>query len=174
MKSLKFLSLLIVFVCIFSCSGDDGPGEPTIEDTIVGNWVASDFDVSGDVTGNIGGINVTVDLVGEVYDNTYRVQFAFNPNDVTSSGDFSVEFSANFLGQTYTEDIQDVQFIGSGEWEIQGNQLIISTDLETRTFDIQTINATTLRVLGEINVVIDVEDTPANAVIDLDLTFTRV
>ena len=174
MKTCKILLLFLFIALTFSCSDDDGPGEPTIEDTIVGNWQASDFDIGGEATGNIGGINVTVDLVGEVYDNTYAVNFSENPNTVTSTGDFDVEFSAQFLGQTYTEEAQDVQFIGTGTWEIEGNKLIITTSTETREFDIQTINATTLRVLGEIIEVIDVEGTQATAVIDLDLTFTRI
>ena len=174
MKNLKLLTLIILSVMVFSCSDNDGPGEPTIEDTIVGKWQASEFLVDGEATGNIGGINVSVDIEGDVYDNTYAVEFRDNPNTVTSTGDFSIRFTASFLGQSYEEVVEDVQFIGTGSWQIIGNQLIITTSTEERTFDIQTINATTLRVFGQIIETIDVEGTTAEAVIDLDLTFTRI
>ncbi|GAA3627608.1 lipocalin family protein [Flavivirga jejuensis] len=128
MKKLNILFIALTLI-LTACSSDDA-ASPEITESIVGTWKGVSVDYSGTTVTSVEGETINADYLGEAYDVNYSLTFTEDPNNLTSTGTFSVKLTTTVLGQTTTENIENLKPTGDGTWEITDNELIITTDNE--------------------------------------------
>lgn len=128
MKNLRllFLAILVVFT---SCSSDD---DNTINLTadITGTWNLTEFEFEGGSEITFEGQTIALTFTGIGKDFDAQVTFASNPNTYVSSGPYTLVYTVEFMGITDSDeaeiDLEDE--LGSGQWSIQGNQIILENN----------------------------------------------
>lgn len=107
-----------------SCSNDDA--ETLVSDNIVGTWIGTNFSLSGEIETIIEEQTKTSTIIGEGYGLTNKLTFTKSPNLITSDGAVNMKLSYTINDITFTEDIEDFEFLTDGTWEIIDGNLIIS------------------------------------------------
>lgn len=139
----KLNTLFLVFTLIFaSCSSDDGT--PEISGDIVGIWEMVDYDYSGTTVTQAQGQTLSANFVGEAYDIDYTLTFEENPNKVISEGSFSLELTTTVAGQTSTQNIEALDVLESGTWEIINGELVTVTSNGEGKMKIEQLTESTL------------------------------
>ena len=138
-------ALLLCALSMFafaSCSGDDdGPAGVGL----VGTWKVTTIDYAGTSTTNSGGTTFTSDFTGTGYDMDLTISFEENPNEYTTSGDYSIEVQSTLNGQTFTYNWTNQGFVGAGDWERSGDVITVTTDTgETTTLTVVSETSTEL------------------------------
>jgi len=171
---MKKLGLLFtVFILILTSCSSDSSDSPVISASIVGEWIATALDYSGTSSTTIQGQSVIADFVGEAYDINYTVTFSENLNTLVSEGNYSLELTYTILGQTTTENVENVQFLEDGTWEQNGDELIVTNNGETTAFDILELTANRLKLGLETVEEVTEQGAVITSTIYAELTFTR-
>ncbi|WP_067146210.1 lipocalin family protein [Pseudotamlana agarivorans] len=119
----KITTLCLAFICILSsCSKDDDQGSH-ISGDIVGNWIGTEMTYEGTIETEVYGVPVESDFTGEAFDISTELTFSENPNTLVSEGTYSVEIEYDLEGVKKIETIEDLSFLGSGTWEMDGDTL---------------------------------------------------
>jgi len=148
MKTTKFLFALLFSIALVSCSSDDDT-TPNDESSIEGEWELTSMEMEGTAEYTMEGIPFPIVFTFEGYgiDIDSQTVFEVDPNTVTSFGTLTLVMSIDMMGETTTEEmpIDFSEYVSSGSWQIEGDQLII-TDNEgvESTSKIEQLTATTL------------------------------
>ncbi len=149
--SILFASFLFVFA---SCSSDDDNTDTQVDSTvdITGSWELKAMEYEGESTQTAGGqtLTVTYEAFGKDFD--AQVVFTEDPNEVTSTGTYTIEMTMTSMGQSITQDFPvDVseEFISASEWSIDGNVMTLISEGETQTAEIITLTQNLMVLLTE-------------------------
>jgi len=137
MRIFKFLFAFALFASLASCSKDD---ETTAETDIMGEWTVTDISYEGTSSSAIGGVTQTFPFTGSGYDMDLKISFEDNPKEYTAQGDYSIQLVVDVAGQMLEVPWTNVDFIGNGEWEKDGNTLSVTAS----TGEVQTATITEL------------------------------
>ena len=171
-KKTTILFAFIAALSFNSCSDDSDSDFDTSGD-LIGVWQGVDVDYSGNTVTSFAGQSETSDFVGEAYDVDYTITFTEDPNNVVSDGSYSVELTSTTLGQTNTQNFENLEFLENGSWSKSGNQLsIISNGVEQIMTILEltdtklTLSITTVEDLSQSGVTI-------TSTLDVITTYTR-
>jgi ABC-type Fe3+-hydroxamate transport system substrate-binding protein len=168
------ITLFVLVLVLISCSSDDSTDSPVvISDSIVGAWTGTTVDYSGTSVTTLQGQSVTADFVGEAYDINYTVTFSENPNILVSVGSYSLELTYTILGQTTTENVENVQFLEDGTWEQNEDELIVTNNGETTAFEILELTSNRLKLGLETIEEFTEQGADITSTIYAELTFTK-
>lgn len=131
MKILKLILFTALISLTISCSSDDD-GAALNSGSIVGVWRGTAVNYSGTSTTSGQGQSFTSEFVGEAYDIDYTLTFSENPNKVVSEGNYSIELTTTYMGQTITQNIEGLSFLSDGNWSLNGTTLSITMDNDTQ------------------------------------------
>ena len=143
MKKLNLLCIAFVFA-LTSCSSDDDNSSADVSGDIIGTWIGLDVEYSGRTVTEFLGQEIVADFVGEAYDVDYTLTFSENPNEIVSSGSYSLEVTTTALGQVQVENIENIEGLGNGTWNKDGDQLTIVSGGETTVGTIVELTSTSL------------------------------
>ena len=146
MKKLNLLCIALALVLTACSSDDDGGTPPNNTSDVAGTWIALDVLYSGQTVAEAVGQTITSDFVGDAFDVDYTLTFSENPNVYVSEGSYSVELTTTTLGQTQVFDVENLEFVGDGEWSRNGSELSVTFDGETNVMTILELTDTTLRL----------------------------
>lgn len=149
--SILFLSFLFVFA---SCSKDDDNTPNQVDSTIdiTGSWELTGMEYEGESSQTVQGQTITMDYVGVARDIDAQVVFTENPNEVTSTGSYTIDLTMNYLGQTITQDyfLDFSDYITSASsWSIDGNEMTFESEGEVQTAEIVTLTQNMMVLLVE-------------------------
>lgn len=149
MKTLKLLFITLFIISFTACSSEDDSNDnnnPTDTNAdLTGTWNLEGLNVETESVSTIQGQSFTSTSVGEGTNIDYQMIFSENPNEVIGEGSFDMEFTITFAGQTQTETLPGEPIIGDlGTWTREGNNLIISINGETPTYEITQLTESTL------------------------------
>ena len=152
-KFKKSLTLICLTLLFLSCSEDDPIGVNTLENQLVGTWKLTEITQEGTTTTDLQGVPITSDFTSEGKNINAQVTFTQNPNNFTSSGNYTSVVTITFLGQGTTQEIpvQIDDFLNQGTWSINGSELTITQNSEAQTAIITEITDTTLKFEIEVN-----------------------
>jgi len=148
MKITKFLFALLFSIVLVSCSSDDDSTQND-ESSIEGEWELTSMEMEGTAEYTMEGIPFPIVFTFEGYgiDIDSQTVFEVNPNTVASFGTLTLVMSIDMMGETTTEEmpIDFSEYVSSGSWQIEGDQLIITDDegIES-TSKIEQLTSTTL------------------------------
>lgn len=131
MKILKLILFTALISLTISCSSDDDNVNLN-NDGIVGVWRGTGVNYEGTSTTTMQGQSFAADYVGVAYDINYTLAFSENPNKVVSEGNYSIELTTTYMGQTTTQNITGLDFLSDGDWTLNGDILSITVDNETQ------------------------------------------
>ena len=120
MKIFKFLFAFALFASLASCSKDDDSFE------IMGEWTVTDISYTGTSSSAVGGVTQTFDFTGTGYDMDLKISFEDTPKEYSAEGDYSIMLVVDVAGQMMEVPWTNVDFIGNGEWEKDGNTLSVT------------------------------------------------
>lgn len=128
MATLKRISLVVlVSFLIISCNKNDD--KPQLSDIdLSGTWELTEYTEEGTSSATILGTSVESTFTGLGKNLDAQVVFNKTPNTYVSSGSFVMETTYTIEDQTTTEDVVIDNFLGTGEWEVSGNMLIINNE----------------------------------------------
>lgn len=127
--SLLFIAIIVVFG---SCSSDDDNVNNQIDLSvdITGIWNLTAFEIDGgnEITFNGQTFSVSYNALGTDFD--AQLVFATNPNTYEGFGTYTLIATFDFMGMTETEEylVSFEEEVGSGQWSIQGNHIILEND----------------------------------------------
>jgi len=119
-----------------ACSSDDDGGS---EADLVGKWKADLFHIEGDFDGGhfqADGIDFGNVIVNFKEDGTYS----------SEGGDFTVEFTINFMGMEISEQMTNDNPLNQGTWEKIGNTLRITNENDPEVYDYKIDKLTSKRL----------------------------
>lgn len=172
---MRLFKLVFAFTLVFSlasCSSDDSDGPSTSGD-LLGVWIADDVNYSGSTVTEAQGQTLTADFVGEAYDVDFTLTITENPNNIVSDGSYSIELTTTVLGQSSTQDVTGIEFLETGTWSRDGNQLTITANGESSVGTIAELTDSTLVI--EVDQVEDLSEQGISieSTINSVVTFTR-
>ncbi|MDO5980854.1 lipocalin family protein [Flavivirga spongiicola] len=142
MKKLSILFIALTLVLTTSCSSDDA--SPEISGSIIGTWKGISVDYSGTTVTSAQGQSVNTDYVGEAYDIDYSLTFNENPNNLISTGSYSIKLTSTVAGQTTTRTVENLKVLGDGTWKMENNELEIITGNGTGVMKIEKLTESEL------------------------------
>ncbi|MCB4800065.1 hypothetical protein [Neotamlana laminarinivorans] len=172
---MKKNALLFLFTAlVFACSGSDDSNTNDVEvNLLLGTWIGEDVEYSGTTSFDYFGTTFETPFTGEAYDVDYTLTFTENPNEFTSEGSYSLEVTTNFLGETITENSEDLEFMGSGLWSQDGNQLITTESGVTTIFTIEELTETSLILSNTQTEEFTENDIDYTTTINIEMTFIK-
>jgi len=155
MKKLRTVTVIFLTILFISCSSDDNSTIDTNaqEENLIGTWNLSEIKQEGTVTSNIQGIPVQSHYSAYGKDINAQVTFTQNPNNFTSSGNYTSVVTVTILGQANTQEfnvsIDDFLNLGTC-WSL--NKGVITINQGGKTVDINIIELTTLTLKLEMEI----------------------
>lgn len=144
MKKFNVVCIALALV-LTACSSDDdnvSPGDTS--GNLLGTWIGQDVDYTGNSVTSVQGQDITATFVGEAYDVDYSITFTENPNEVVADGSYSIELTTTVLGQSQTENVENIEFFSDGAWSRSGDELTIVSSEDTTVATIIELTDTTL------------------------------
>lgn len=172
MKYLNYLCFvpLLVFA---SCSNDDGDNSSDVSGDLLGVWIGQEVDYTGTAVTEYLGQDIVATFVGEGYDVDYALTFSENPNEVITDGTYSLELTTTVLGQTQSENLENVELFGDGAWERSGNVVTIESQGQTAIATILELTANTLILSIETTQDVSQQGLIFNTTVNVVATYTR-
>lgn len=179
MKILSSLFFSFLILSLVSCSKDDEPepenngnNNPNMA-TVPGEWEVDQFTMSGTIYDE----NATITFDGVANDLTGN-DITFHEDNTTSGNnapfDMTVDSEVDGMPVSYTQTMSSVMTHG-GDWSQTGDSLYLqesgSADIEA--FFIESLNASTLVLLGDENSVTTDSSFPPGSEFDVTITLTR-
>ena len=172
MKRIYFLCIAFL-VMLSSCSSDDNNGPDNNTADIVGIWIGETVDYSGTTSTEFQGETINAVFTGEGTDIDYTLSFTEDPNNVVANGSYSVLLTYTIDGQSEEQVLEDLDFLGSGTWNISDDILTIVSEGETSEVEILQLTDSSLKLkLTEEEIIIE-QGLELTTVITLIMTFTR-
>ncbi len=176
MKKINLTSMLLLIVLgltMVSCSKKDDETNPTTGE-LVGVWTCTGVNYTGStVTEYMGQNMTTAEYTGTGYDIDFTFTISENPNIATSEGSYSIELVTTTMGQSVTQNIEDLDFYFTGEWSREGNTMTVTEGGESSDATIVKLTDTEF----EVNIVsvesFESSGTTATTTINTTITFTR-
>ena len=145
----KLSVLLIVLSLIISSCTTESVDMSNNSEGIVGTWIGVSVDYSGTTVTTAQGQTISADYVGEAYDVDYSLTFSENPNNLISEGAYSIKLTTSVAGQTTTQNVENLEVLGNGTWEISENNLSITSNGKTSSGTIVELTESTLILTNE-------------------------
>ncbi|MGB1205079.1 MAG: hypothetical protein ACPG5B_05500 [Chitinophagales bacterium] len=152
LTQLFFVAVLCSF--LFACEDDTPTPDDNTNDTttitsheLVGAWDLASIEYEGTITSEAPGFPASVtSFTGTGTDMSLMLDFSEDPNDYTSSGNYSVEVAVESFGQIITETWVNESFIGDGTWAEADNILTVTNSGGEQTATIEELTDTQLIV----------------------------
>jgi|GEM_PF-6773674 len=144
---------LLTLVLFAACKKDDNK---TANDSVEGTWKMSKMECNdGTTTTETGGSTFAGTFTATGKDFNQTIEFK-SDGTYTSSGGYTAVLSTTLLGQTTTSEAVISDFLQEGTYEVSGDMLTgTATTGETGTYDILTLNTTTMEMKVSLNRVQD-------------------
>jgi len=127
MKFIKLFFLATFLSTFIACNSDDNSTTP--ENSITGEWTVTEIFYEGNTTTAVQGQQpVSGTFTGTGFDMDLIIDFAEDPNDFTTSGDYSINLETTFAGQTFPSTWVNNEFQGSGSWSKDGNLMVFTSE----------------------------------------------
>ena len=145
---LFFVAILCSF--LFACEDDTPtPNDNTNDSTtveshqLVGTWDLAAIEYEGTTTSEAAGFPASVtSFTGTGSDMNLTIEFAENPNDYTTSGDYSVIIAIESFGQIIEQTWTNQGFIDDGTWAEADNILTVTNSGGEQSANIQELTDT--------------------------------
>ncbi|MBW1294342.1 hypothetical protein [Aquimarina litoralis] len=177
MKKLILLLFLVSTTAFVSCGNDDDSVSIEIDESLIpGDWNLTALTVDNGKTTTVAqGQSTTVDYTTVGKDFTMETSFidSTDPNTYTSSGGYTAVITQNFVGQETTQEQPITDFLGSGEWRVEGNMLITTTSGVEQAAQITALNSETMSLKIEINESLEISGASVTTTGTLNYTLTR-
>ncbi|WP_341216218.1 lipocalin family protein [uncultured Wocania sp.] len=122
----KLSILFIMLTAIFTSCNTESVDVLSNSEDIVGIWKGITLDYNGKTVTNAQGQIINADFIGEAYDMNYTLTFNENPNIIVSEGSYSIKLTTTVLGQTSTQDLENIEFLEAETWSQNNNTLTVS------------------------------------------------
>ena len=153
MKIFRLFFLSVLVSTMVACSSDDdnsnnngGNGDTTGD--LTATWIGETVDYTGTTVTETQGQTITADFVGTGYDIDYTLTFSENPNIAYSTGSYSIELTTTILGQSTTQNVEDLAWTSVGDWSRTGDEVSFTSNGQTDIMTITEITDTTLVMIG--------------------------
>ncbi len=176
MKIFKLLFLSVLVSTMVACSSDDDSNDNGGGDTtgdLVATWVGETVNYTGTTVTEAQGQSITSEFVGTGYDVDYTLTFGENPNSISSTGSYSVELVTTTLGQTITQNIENLAWSNLGEWSRVGDEVTFTLNGESDTMTITELTDTSLTFTAVVEQVIEQQGITATTTTNLTTTFSK-
>ncbi|NAS29771.1 hypothetical protein GTQ40_02200 [Flavobacteriaceae bacterium R38] len=178
MKNFSFSIIAASFFLLLSCSTDDGDlnVDPA---NLTGTWNLVNMTTqNGQAIVTEDGVTISVDFSLETSNENLRIMISENPNVISSEGSFTQRTTITAIGQTETEESVIEGVFLDGAWELNGDNLIITSGddmLEefSPSFEITRLTDTELEIRQNLNQNITLEGTNVQASGILIINFNR-
>ncbi|MEL0456292.1 hypothetical protein WJN01_08650 [Flavobacteriaceae bacterium SZ-1-7] len=142
MKKLNLFFVALALI-ITSCT-EDGDPIPQISGDIVGIWDMVDYTYTGQTVTTAQGQTLKSDFTGEAYNMNYTITFEENPNNLISMGSFSLKLTTTTLGQTSTQNIDNIEGLVTGTWEMVNGEIITNANGDQGKMKIEELTESSL------------------------------
>ncbi|KAB1067620.1 hypothetical protein F6U93_10060 [Tamlana haliotis] len=142
MRKISILLITCILV-LTSCSSNENEASD-ISGDLVGTWTATDLVYEGSYETTIAGEDFETYYYGEADEMTNTLTFTESPNTVISEGSYNISLEYTINGVTDTDYIVGEEFLQSGSWELDGDELIIENDDEVNQEEAPSIKILTL------------------------------
>lgn len=155
MKKLILLLFLASTTAFVSCSGDDDSVSIEIDESLIaGEWDLTALSVENGKTTTVAqGQTVSLDYTNVGKDFTLETVFSDNtdPKTFVSTGGYVSVVTTTVAGQSTTQEQPISDFLGTGEWRVEGNMLITTSDGKEQAAEITVLDSETMSLKSEIN-----------------------
>ncbi|MBU2951703.1 lipocalin family protein [Tamlana agarivorans] len=158
---MKKIIVLFSFLCLVltSCSSNENDASD-ISDDLIGTWIGTDIVYEGRVETSFLGELIKTEFTGEGYDITTKLTFNESPKTIVSEGSYSVKIDYTVDGGVEsTEVVEDIEFLENGEWELEGDEIIVENSSESYYVKIFLLTSNEL-VVG----ITEIEETEENGI----------
>jgi len=177
MKKLILLLFLASTTVFVSCGSDDDTVSIEVDESLIaGDWNLTALSVDNGRTTTVAeGQSASIDYTTVGKDFTLETTFndSTNPKTYISSGGYTAVITQTFLGQTTTQEQPISDFLESGEWRVEGNMLITTTNGVEQAAEITILNSETLSFKIEINESLELPGASVTTTGTLVSTLTR-
>ncbi|RZS92241.1 lipocalin family protein [Aquimarina brevivitae] len=179
MKNINYFVLLLLIVTSFGCSSDDD-GTLTVDESLIpGTWeVTSVVSNDGRFSGTVENIPITGSFTAEGKNYTAVITFVEGTgeaaNTYTSTGGFSLDITVQIPTQdpvVVEEDFPD--YLGSGTWSVEGNNLITVTLDQQTNFTITNLTTDTMALAVSLDEEVVVDNTTFTLDGTLEITLSK-
>ncbi|MFP4342351.1 MAG: hypothetical protein ACLFQO_18035 [Cyclobacteriaceae bacterium] len=125
-----------------SCSED--PVEPTY--SLAGKWKVTDITYEGTSTTSMAGMESSVNFTATGKSINILTEFTETPNKVTSGGSYEVLMKMNYGGTEMEMTVPGFPFIMTGDWQKNGDKIIVSHNGEEQEADILQLDDKALKI----------------------------
>ena len=144
-------------------TNDDGdtntdPDNGGETNAIVATWnLDSAIIENGTATTTYNDQEVTIAYASTSSNENVQLVFSENPNEISSTGDYTTTISFTILGNDFTDEVTTESPFTSGNWEVQNNTLIISSNASANgSYNIVELTANSLVLTTEVDRTIQV------------------
>lgn len=148
----KFTNILFLGVILFLTSCSSNESDTTITDAdLVGTWNMTDFhSENGSVSYTESGNTITLSYAFTGSNFNAQVTFGDNPKVVTGTGNFTLETSYTFMGQTESNsenvNTNDASNMPGTNWSIENGNITFTMDGESSQAEIMSFDGNTLEL----------------------------
>ncbi len=141
----------------------------------VGTWNLTNAIVeNGVATTTVSNTELTIPYEASSTNEDVQITLSENPNTIISTGTYTTILEFNVLGTDYNEEISSDSPLASGSWEINDNNLTITSNEDTSgSYEIIELTETTLKLKTEIDRVIRAGGADLDTKGSLIITFAR-
>jgi len=125
MKFFKYAFIMLLATSFFTCNNNEDNGNT--DNLILGEWKVTEYVYDGTSTTVVQGIESTANFEGTAMDLDLSIQFSENPNEYSTSGDYSIELTTDIPGFPAVE-VPIEGFVGSGTWSMDGDELTLDPE----------------------------------------------
>jgi len=156
MKKVILLLFLATTSLFVSCDNDEDPipvidADPSL---VTGAWNLTALSIeNGKTTTQTEGQTVSIDYttVGKDFDMVVTFTDNTNPSTFATIGSYTAVVTTSILGQSITEEQPITDFLGTGEWRIEGNMLFTKVNDIEKGSEIVELNEERMVLKVEIN-----------------------
>lgn len=172
MRIFKLPLLALVLCFMFACTEKEDTPAPSNQ--LKGNWKVTDISYTGNSVTTMDGYSFANSFIGTGYDLNLNINMDENPNNYTSSGDYSIKVTSEMNGQTFTQNWTNQSFMDAGTWAREADELIFETKSNgSQRSTILELTNTTLRIGYNSTQTTSQDGTTVTATIVGTYTFTR-
>jgi len=173
MKNLKKLIVLFSVTLLFiSCKSDESVLQ--VENSqILGLWKLTELTEDGTTTTTSQGISISATFTTYAKNIDAELNFTENPNKFDSSGSYTSVVTTEILGQQTVQEVPINDFIGTGDWEINGNTITVTSYGEVNTAEVLELNESKLKLKILYNREFSAADTDIKTDIEVYYTLTK-
>jgi len=146
MKNLKKLIFIFSVTLLFISCNDDESVLQIENSQILGTWNLTELTEDGTTTTSSQGFDISATFSAYGKNINAEVTFTENPNEFASSGSYISVLTTEILGQQTVQEVPINNFIGSGDWEINGNIMTSTANGEESTAEILELNESILKL----------------------------